>query len=218
MRAVHLTHWSTAFKPKNNSQIVLASNHDEQNGAPERRSRANLQLKIFRRRPVTVNVIRLKTMSLAIEAFIENARVFCNWLESDRHDILAVRQTLLALLQGVPSLIVNGADDIDTDAVPRRDHDAWSADVARLSDLPLQYYRVAFDPLALETESTVVGDVCDDLADIYGELWHGLQALDSGATIYAVRHWHDSYRYHWGLHATGALFAIDAYLRSQDGG
>lgn len=44
-----------------------------------------------------------------------------------------------------------------------------------------------------------------------------LQAYDTGATIYAVQHWHDSYRYHWGLHATGALSAIDAYLRSQNG-
>lgn len=156
-------------------------------------------------------------MSLEIESFVKNTRVFCDWLESDQHDILVVRQTLLALLQGVPSLIVTGSDCIDTDSVPRRGHDGWSVDVARLSDLPLQYYRVAFDPLSLKTESTVVGDVCDDLADIYGELWHGLQAYDSGATIYAVQHWHDSYRYHWGLHATGALSAIDAYLRLQNG-
>jgi len=157
-------------------------------------------------------------MSLAIEAFVENARVFCDWLESDRHDILTVRQTLLALLQGVPSLTATGTDDVDVDNIPRRGHDGWLIDVARLRDLPLQYYRVAFDPFALDDESTVVGDVCDDLADIYGELWHGLQAFDSGATIYAVNHWRDSYRFHWGMHATWAITAIDSYLRSQDGG
>jgi hypothetical protein len=50
------TLWSIAFKPKNNSPIVHASDHDEQNGAPERRSQANLKLRISRRRPVTFNV------------------------------------------------------------------------------------------------------------------------------------------------------------------
>jgi len=55
-QAERLTHWSIAFKPKNNSQIVRASNHDEQSGAPERRSPANWKLRISRRRPVTFNV------------------------------------------------------------------------------------------------------------------------------------------------------------------
>lgn len=154
-------------------------------------------------------------MSPAIEAFIENVRVFCGWAESEQHDIRFIRQTLLALLQGVPNVAATGTDSIDTNKILRRGHDGWSADVERLSDLPLQYYRVPFDPLNLDEESTVVGDVCDDLADIYGDLWHGLQAFDAGATIYAVQHWQESYRYHWGQHASRALFAIDAYLRSR---
>jgi hypothetical protein len=54
-----LTHWWTGFKPKSSSQIVHASNHDEQNGAPERRGQANWKLRIPRRRPVTVDVRRL---------------------------------------------------------------------------------------------------------------------------------------------------------------
>ena len=157
-------------------------------------------------------------MSLAIEAFVVNVHDFCNWIESDQHDIRSIRQTLLALLQGVPYLVTNGTDKADPDDFPRRGYDGWTKDVGRLSNLPLQYYRVAFDPLAIDNESAVVGDVCDDLADIYGELWHGLQAHDAGATIYAVNHWRDSYRSHWGLHATGAIAAIDAFIRSQDGG
>ncbi|HMP71534.1 MAG TPA: DUF5063 domain-containing protein [Pirellulaceae bacterium] len=156
-------------------------------------------------------------MSLAIEAFVDNTRRYCDWIESDRHDVASVRQLLLALLQGVPYLITSGTDGCEDGDFPRREHDGWTKDVARLSDLPLQYYRVAFAPLAVDDESTVVGDVCDDLADIYSDLWHGLQAYDAGATIYAVNYWRDSYRDHWGQHATGAIAAIDAYIRTNGG-
>jgi hypothetical protein len=55
--AEHLTHWSIGFNPKSGSQIVHDSNHDEQNGPPERRSQAALKLRIPRRRPVTFDVI-----------------------------------------------------------------------------------------------------------------------------------------------------------------
>jgi len=54
--AEHLMHWLIGSKPKSGSQIVRDSNHDEQNGAPERRSQANLKLRISRRRPVTFDV------------------------------------------------------------------------------------------------------------------------------------------------------------------
>ncbi|WP_144056795.1 DUF5063 domain-containing protein [Rhodopirellula europaea] len=170
------------------------------------------------RNPVITDVPRLKSMSLALEAFVENVREFCDWIESDQHTLQPVRQTLLALLQGTPYLVVSGSTEPAADDFPRREHSGWLEDVARLKELPLQYYRVAFDPLAIDDETAVVGDVCDDLADIYGELWHGLQAYDAGSTIYAVNHWRDSFRFHWGLHATGAIAAIDAYLRRQESG
>ena len=156
-------------------------------------------------------------MSLAIEAFVENVRTYCELIESEQHDIVAIRQTLLALMQGVPYLTMNGTEHHGDVEFPRRGHEGWTEDVARLTDLPMQYYRMAYDPLDAANESTVVGDVCDDLADIYGELWHGLQAHDAGAAIYAVKHWRDSYRSHWGQHAVGAVTAIDAYTRQDVG-
>jgi len=120
-------------------------------------------------------------------------------------------------MQGVPNLVTNGADDRGDVEFPRRGHAGWKEDVARIADLPLQYYRVVSNPLDVVDESTVVGDLCDDLADIYGDFWHGLQAYDAGATIYAVNYWRDSYRDHWGRHAVGAVSAIDAYFRQNDG-
>jgi len=82
----------------------------------------------------------------------------------------------------------------------------------RFADFPFQH-TARFSPCDLDEEQPVIGDVHDDLADIYGELWHGLQALDRGDEIYAVRHWRESYFVHWGHHASAAIYAIDEYYR-----
>ena len=157
-------------------------------------------------------------MPAADEAFAKHAREFCDWIESEDHDVVTVRRILLDLMRGVFELSTTGEVNAEADSFPQLDHADWSADITRLRDLPLQYYRLAFDPLDLYAEASVVGDICDDLADIHAELAHGLRAFDSGASAYAVSHWRESYRFHWGLHATGALTAIDAFLRSQGDG
>jgi hypothetical protein len=59
----------------------------------------------------------------------------------------------------------------------------------------------------------VVNDLRDDLTDIYGDLWHGLVALDRGDATYAVEHWRESYFYHWSHHALAAIYGIDDYYR-----
>ena len=71
-----------------------------------------------------------------------------------------------------------------------------------------------FNPLQFENDESIVGDLHDDLAEIYGDLWHGVQGYDAGDTEYAINHWRASYDQHWGNHAAGAIYAIDAYFRS----
>jgi len=119
-------------------------------------------------------------MSLAIETFTENVRQFCQWVESSKHDIQTVRQLLLALMQGITYLTVSDTEDANEHEYPRRDYDQWSLDYKRLADFPLQYYREVFALCDLNEEPPVTGDAHDDLADIYGDLWHGLQALNNG--------------------------------------
>jgi hypothetical protein len=151
-------------------------------------------------------------MSLAIEAFIVNVREFCAWVESDKHDLLPARQHLLALMQGIPYLQASGKEK-QAD-YPRREHAGWEADFERLSDLPLQSYRMVYAPLDLQSSDTLVNDLRDDLADIYGDLWHGLRALEGGDGAYAVNHWRSSYFYHWGHHAAAAIYAIDEFYQA----
>lgn len=151
-------------------------------------------------------------MSIAIEAFVDNIRHFCQWAESDKHDLETARQLLLALMQSIPYLVApeSAADEAQ---YPERSYEDWEKDHKRFSDFPFQYYREIFSPCDLDNESPVIGDVHDALADIYGDLWHGLQGLDRGDGVYAVNYWRESYFQHWGHHAAGAIYAIDEYYR-----
>ena len=60
----------------------------------------------------------------------------------------------------------------------------WTA--GRFKDFPF-HYRETFKPLDLSEEPTVC-DIHDDFADIYGDLWHGLKALELGDGVYAIEH------------------------------
>jgi hypothetical protein len=125
--------------------------------------------------------------------FETSVRRFCSWAESDHHDIATARELLLVLMQGIPELVMlNPKSDQDPN-YPRRTHDQWKADHKRFSDFPFQYYREIFSPCQLDEEPPVTGDVCDDFADIYGDLWHGLQALYQSDTSYALHYWKESY-------------------------
>ena len=59
-----------------------------------------------------------------------------------------------------------------------------------------------------------MGDLHDDFADIYGDLWHGLQAHRAGRTRDAIALWVDSYFYHWGYQRQLAFNAIDEFYRN----
>jgi len=152
-------------------------------------------------------------MSLAVETFAENVRHFCQWAESSKHDLQTARQLLLALLRGIPYLTASDAGAKQNREYPRRTHDQWKSVHHRMADFPFQYYREIFAPCEMNEDPPVTGDLHDDLADIYGDLWHGLQALDSGDGIYAVQYWRESYVQHWGHHASSAVYAIDEYYR-----
>ena len=156
-------------------------------------------------------------MSLAAEAFCENVERFCDWAESTSHSILEARQLLLSLMQSIPHLeSFRGLCETDLE-FDRRGHEGWVKDFARLSDLPFQFYRIVSDPQDLENDEPVIGDLCDDLADIYGDLFEGREAYRAGFPRQAIGMWVDSYFYHWGEHAASAIWAIDDYYRKNQG-
>ncbi|MDG2125284.1 MAG: DUF5063 domain-containing protein [Verrucomicrobiales bacterium] len=158
----------------------------------------------------------LLKMSLAIESFILNIEQFCEWASAENHDYIEAIQLLLSLMSSVPHLQdfrYKGSDEISP---PSRSHERWKADHENFSDLPFQYHQVVFDPHDLNLEETpVTGDLHDDLADILGDLWSGLELHRSGHKTEALSHWIDSYCYHWGHHASSELRALDEFYRKE---
>ena len=156
--------------------------------------------------------IVLKNENLAIERLVNAVERFRVWAEGDRHRLVEARQLLLELMICIPALEgfrYSGKEDSD---FPTRGHDGWMLDLARFADLPFQYYRVVFDPHDPEaTDEPVMGDLHDDLADIYADLWHGHHEVRVGDFEKAVAIWVDSYFFHWGRHASSAVRAIDTY-------
>jgi len=155
-------------------------------------------------------------MNLAAESFIESVERFCEWSEADKHDCLEARQHLLTLMVSIPHLEEYRYAGDDEITAPRRGNEQWKRDHKHFSNLPFQYYQIIFDPHNLkQTDDSVTGDLCNDFADVFGDLWGGLELHRSGHTIEALSHWVDSYFYHWGHHASSALRALDEFYRAK---
>jgi hypothetical protein len=152
-------------------------------------------------------------MSVAIEQFIHDVRTFCQWVEGKEHGVSTVRQLLLSLMRGISHLPAEDRSEDRTHDYPCRGYEGWKADFERLTDLPFHLYRMVYSPLDIEDEESLVNDLRDDLADIYGDLRYGIAALDAGDDAYAFEHWRESYTYHWGHHASAAMRALDEHYR-----
>lgn len=81
-----------------------------------------------------------------------------------------------------------------------------------------QYYWLQFDPYAAQPdakpEKPVVGDLADDLADIYGDVVPPLRAWRSGTAEWqaiALYEWRFNLHFHWGKHAVEAITALHAW-------
>jgi Domain of unknown function (DUF5063) len=152
-------------------------------------------------------------MTRDIHSIISNLESFLQWAESNSHDMGVCRQYLLQLMMDIPVMVDALTDDFSDAEFECRSFEEWKSDFHRFRDLPVQYYWVVLDPLEIDSEDTGLGDLHDDMADIYGEIWHGWQAHLNGDDIYALDHWVSSYFDHWGNHAASALHIIDQYYR-----
>ena len=79
-----------------------------------------------------------------------------------------------------------------------------------------QYYSEVFRPVGEEPEDAVTGDVAEDLADTYRDLWEGLNLYERGMFNDAAFLWRFNYGIHWGRHATSALRALHCFSVDAD--
>ena len=57
-------------------------------------------------------------------------------------------------------------------------------------------------------EESGMGDIGDDMLDIYKDIKAGCLLFERGEWTEAVWQWSFLHRIHWGRHAVGALFAL----------
>jgi len=86
----------------------------------------------------------------------------------------------------------------------------------RAAAIPLQHYGEIYSPLLVPPEPPVVGDLADDLADIYHDVAIGLALYDAARVDDAIWQWGSSFQTHWGQHAASAIRALHCYLSQED--
>lgn len=77
-------------------------------------------------------------------------------------------------------------------------------------------YREVFDPYASPDDVEVIGNLADDVSDIYGDIVSGVRKWRRGETGDALWEWRFGLEIHWGEHATGALRAVFALAAWHD--
>jgi len=146
--------------------------------------------------------------------FHSAAEEFCKLAGSSepksKNDLWRIRELLLQLIFHIPA-VENHQHDVERDGGDLSD-EAFAEAVKGFQAFPFAYYRMVFDPHDLAAkDEPVVGMLFDDLADIYRDLFRGLDQWESDHVDEACFDWSQSYSTHWGRHAVNALTAIETY-------
>jgi hypothetical protein len=162
--------------------------------------------------------------SQALDEFAREARAFCQWAaggEPAPMDARTALRRVTALFSAALALPPTDALDVSEE----EELEAPAEELARVAErtklLPFSYYLQVLDPHGFfrapppgpaKFEEPGVADLLDDIREIHRDVVRGLMLFDAHRRDDAHWHWADSFRAHWGHHAAGALFALQAYV------
>jgi hypothetical protein len=148
-----------------------------------------------------------------VARFAEVAERFCAWAENPPEVAEWELETAIRFLLELTARALDLPDaDVDDDEdTPGPDDAATKAVYDRFSVLPAGLYATV-DPEDVAGDSQLVGDVLDDLADVWRDVRTGLDAHRADRVDEACWQWRFSFRSHWGWHATEALRVLVAKL------
>jgi hypothetical protein len=150
-------------------------------------------------------------VSNAIDRFARAARTFIAWVESPgtarpHAEASVARRSIVALIE-LP-------DGTCGEEPPNLPDEEYQRIYRRLGALPFNYFSECFNPLAIPPEEPVIAGLADDLADIWRDVKGGFLLYESGSPESAAWHWSNHYSFHWGHHATAALYALQSWFAS----
>jgi hypothetical protein len=150
----------------------------------------------------------------ATSRFATVTREFCDWAEgppvAGEIEMLIARRLLVCLTSLALELPNTECDDVERVEIS---HEAWTAMFKRFGELPVNYYGHCFDPLKVPADEATLGDLADDLADIWRDLKEGLMLWEAGHKNAAAFEWRESFTIHWGRHAAGALYPLHCWAQ-----
>jgi hypothetical protein len=147
-----------------------------------------------------------------IQRFATAAAEYCSWAEAQPSDAATEAAFARQSVANLYRLALDLPNRYCETAARDISHEDWKKVHARFASLPLGYYSACFDPLAMPAEEPVVGDLADDLADIWRDLRPGLALFEAGQFDAAAYHWRFNFDVHWARHAVGALYALQAWF------
>jgi len=153
--------------------------------------------------------------NLVANQFAEKAHAFCAWCETSEELAESSGEASRSIRKLVAALYLAALDlpEVEVDEAPegyRLSMEERKRIWPKLKVLPFSYYQVFFTPSNL-TDQPVVGDLTDDLEDIYADLKEGLWLFERGHHQAAVWQWRFSFESHWAHHATDAIHALQAH-------
>ena len=139
------------------------------------------------------------------QAFISAARGYCRVVEHAHELPLPERAARfiesLTAVYGAAIRLPEMGESLDLNSHPSRPAQWPGFD-------GLEHYWMVFDPYDMADHEPVVGDLTDDLLDIYRDLRRGLDILNERDSLGdAVLEWNVHFT-HWGHHAVDALCAL----------
>jgi Domain of unknown function (DUF5063) len=160
-----------------------------------------------------------KTMA-TLSDFAYEAQRYCDWARNPSGEDAGAREALLRVSSLYLSGLYLSADwhsSLEPDPLPDSVSKAeWQRVYAASAALPFQYYSEISNPLEVPPEEAGVGDLADDIADIYRDIAEGLRLYEAGHPREALWQWIFNLTYHWGAHATSAMRALHWYLSDNE--
>ena len=148
--------------------------------------------------------------------FADLVSCFCDWCENKSTDENRERDASawLCKLHDAASSLPQVSSDYDDD-FPELPATLIAKVKNNLAYFNGMYYREFFDPDPNLTDTECMGDVGDDLMDVYLDLKRGSLYFEQGRVGEAQWHWVFLHRIHWGRHAVGAIFALHCLVISK---
>ena len=154
------------------------------------------------------------TVDAATTRFASTAREYCLWAEAapGETDMWLAGRHLASLIAFALDLPDTARDANKPVTIPP---DAWRTIFQRFGELPVNYYNNCVDPLHACGAEPTLGDLADDLTDIWRDLKGGLILFDAGHAAAAAFAWRETFIIHWGRHASSALYVMQCWLQAQ---